>query len=228
LSDNLGYYGSGGVAAMSAYWQNAYDRRADYGPAFFDARHNFNFAGLFELPFGRKARWGRDWHPLMDAVIGGWQLGYNWNTHSGFPITITSPNNANAGARTARANRYRPLVVENQSIDAWFGTHPSARPCAANQDNGTCAYGQQWSGAFGTSGVSTERAPHYNSVDLTLNKRFAVTESKYFELRGEFFNAFNMVSFGPPDRATNSAQFGAITSQINPARNIQLALKFYF
>ncbi len=37
LSDSLGYYGSGGVAAESAYWQNAYNRHGDYGPAFFDA-----------------------------------------------------------------------------------------------------------------------------------------------------------------------------------------------
>ncbi|HYO81911.1 MAG TPA: hypothetical protein VES20_10945, partial [Bryobacteraceae bacterium] len=228
LSDNLGYSGSGGVAGMSAYWQNAYDRRADYGPAFFDARHNFNLAGLVELPFGRQRRFATDLHPVVDAVIGGWQLGYNWNIHSGFPITINSPNNSNSGARAARANRYRELVIENQSIDNWFGTDPSARPCPANQDNGVCAYGQQWSGAFGTAGVSTERAPHYNNIDLTVNKRFPIAERKYFELRGEFFNAFNMVSFGPPERATNSAQFGAITTQINPARNVQLALKFFF
>ena len=37
LADSLGYYGSGGVAAEAAYWQNAYNRHADYGPAFFDA-----------------------------------------------------------------------------------------------------------------------------------------------------------------------------------------------
>ena len=52
-SNNLGYYGSGGVAAEGAYPVNSYDIEANYGPAFFDARHIFSLAGSYELPFGR-------------------------------------------------------------------------------------------------------------------------------------------------------------------------------
>jgi hypothetical protein len=38
MTDNLGYYGSGGVSAQGAYSGNQYDRRGyNYGPAFFDA-----------------------------------------------------------------------------------------------------------------------------------------------------------------------------------------------
>ena len=228
MSDNLGYYGSGGVAAQSAYWQNAYDRHGDYGPAFFDARHNFSLAGLFELPYGRGRTFGKDAGRLVDAIAGGWTLGYNWSFHTGFPITITSPNRSNVGARTARANHYRPLVITNQTFDKWFGTDPSATGCTSDVDNGTCAYGQQRQDQFGNTGVGTERAPKYNNVDFTIGKKFAVSEKKYFELRGEFFNAFNMVSFGTPDRVSTSSTFGLITSQINTPRNVQVALKFYF
>lgn len=229
MSDNLGYYGSGGVAGQSAYWQNAYDRLADYGPAFFDALHNFSFSGYYELPFGRNRRFGANAPGVVDAILGGWQLGGVWQVHSGFPITINSSNQSNAGNRASRANHYRPLVIENASIDRWFGTHPSATPCASNVDNGQCAYGAQWTNQFGTSGVGTERAAHYNNIDLTINKRFYLSEAKFFEVRGEFFNAFNMVSFGPPVRdSQNAGTFGAINAQINPARNIQLGLKFFF
>jgi hypothetical protein len=41
-TNNLGYYGSGGVAAEGAYWMNTYEPEWNYGPAFFDARHNTN------------------------------------------------------------------------------------------------------------------------------------------------------------------------------------------
>ena len=41
-SNNLGYYGSGNVAAEGAYPVNSYDIEANYGPAFFDAKHNFS------------------------------------------------------------------------------------------------------------------------------------------------------------------------------------------
>ncbi|MBI1895521.1 MAG: TonB-dependent receptor [Acidobacteria bacterium] len=228
MSDNLGYYGSGGVAGMSAYWQNAYDRHGDYGPAFFDARHNLTFSGFYELPVGQGRAYGSDWNPVVNAVLGGWQLGYVWSAHSGFPITVTSPGRSNSGNRANRAMRFRPLVIENQSIDNWFGTHASSRPCAFDVDNGVCAYGSQWTNQFGTTGISTERAPHFNNIDLTIGKRFPVTEAKYLEFRAELFNAFNMVSFGPPNRDTSSTQWGFINGQINPARNIQLGLKFFF
>lgn len=230
LSDNLGYYGAGGgaVAAQGAYWQNAYDRRADYGLAFFDVTHNFNLGGVFDLPFGTGRAFGKDAPGIAKAVLGGWQLGYNLNIHSGFPITVNSPGRTNSGNRTNRANHYRPLIIENQTIDNWFGTHPSARPCPATGDNGVCAYGEQVLGAFGTAGISTERAPHYQNVDLTIGKNFHFTERQYLQFRTEFFNAFNNVSFGNPNRDSSSAQFGFINAQANTPRVIQFALKYYF
>ena len=98
LSDNLGYYGSGGVDGQSAYWQNAYDRRGDYGPAFFDALHNFAFSGSYDLPFGRGRKYGSNTNRFLDSAFGGWIMGTVYSTHSGFPITFTSPNNSNVGA----------------------------------------------------------------------------------------------------------------------------------
>jgi hypothetical protein len=230
MSDNLGYYGAGGgsLATQSAYWQNAYDRRADYGPAFFDVTHNFNLGGVYDFPFGRNRAFGKDAPGIVDAFLGGWQLGYNWNARTGFPITFTSPGRNNAGGRANRANRYRPLVIENQSIDNWFGTHPSAKPCGASGDNGVCAYGEQVLGAFGTAGVGTERAPGFQNIDFTVGKNFHFTETKYVQFRTEFFNAFNMVSFGAPNRDTSNAQFGFINAQANTPRVIQFAVKLYF
>ena len=52
-TNNLGYYGSAGVAAEGAYWMNTYEPEWNYGPAFFDARHNLVFSANYELPFGR-------------------------------------------------------------------------------------------------------------------------------------------------------------------------------
>jgi len=54
LTDNRGFYGKGGyVNSEGAYFQNTYDRRSEYGRAFFDATHNFTLGGTYELPFGR-------------------------------------------------------------------------------------------------------------------------------------------------------------------------------
>ncbi len=228
LSDNLGYYSSGGVDAQSAYWQNAYDRHGDYGPAFFDALHNFAFSGSYDLPFGRGRKYGSNANRFLDSAFGGWIIGNIYSTHTGFPITFTSPNNSNVGARTARANHYRPLKIVGQTFENWYGTDPSAKPCPVNTDNGVCAYGVQGTNQFGNTGVGTERAPSFSNVDLSLSKRFNLTEQKYFVLRADFFNAFNGVSFSPPDRTTSNSTFGLITGQINQPRNVQLAFKFFF
>ena len=39
IMDNLGYYGCASVSSDGAYWQDAYSRRANKGPACFDSRH---------------------------------------------------------------------------------------------------------------------------------------------------------------------------------------------
>ena len=51
---------------------NAYEPEWNYGPAFFDARHNFVFSANYELPFGRGRKWGSDaqrrrWTPSSAA-----------------------------------------------------------------------------------------------------------------------------------------------------------------
>lgn len=228
MTDNLGFYGESGVASQSAYWQNAYDRRADYGPAFFDATHVVNLSGTVDMPFGRQRSFGRDWNRVVDSIAGGWTLGYIYSFHTGFPITISSNNFANAGNRADRGNGYRPLNIVNQSPDHWFGTDPSATPCASGVNNGVCAYGQESPLAFGTAGVGTERAPSFHNFDMNVSKQFSITERQYFLFRAEFFNLLNSVAFGPPDSNTSSTSFGYINSQVNQPRAIQFALKYYF
>jgi hypothetical protein len=233
LTDNRGYYGSSYVSGPSAYWQNAYDRHADYGRSFFDATHNFSVGGSYELPVGANRSHFSSMPRAAEAVLGGWQVGYILSLHSGFPITVNGSNVSNSGNRTARANHYRELKIVNQSIDHWFGTDPSAIPCTGDVDNGVCAYGRQKTNTFGNSSISTEEAPGFKNFDLTASKRFNISERRYLEFRAEFFNVFNMVSFSTPDPSVNSATFGAIgttasTGQVNAPRNIQLGLKFFF
>jgi hypothetical protein len=228
MTDNTGFYGSSYVDAASVYWQDAYNRHAEWGPAFFNALHNVSFGGSYELPVGKGRPYFTDMPRIAEGIFGGWQLGYIFSAHSGFPITITSSNNSNAGNRTARANRYRPLVITDQSVDHWFGTDASATPCTTDVDNGVCAYGKEITNTFGTAGVGTERAPAFSNFDMTVGKRFSFTERRYLEFRTEFFNVFNMVSFSAPARVATSSDFGQITAQVNSPRTIQFGLKFYF
>jgi hypothetical protein len=247
LSNNLGYYGAGGVSSQSAYWQDAYNGGGDYGPAFFDATHIFSFSGYYDLPFGRGKKFGTNINRVADLAMGGWKLGAIASLHSGFPVTINSTQFYNANQRTNRANRYAPLKIRNQSTNQWFGTDPSAASCLnntsnpnavnvgtadnpvwVNNRNGSCAYGEELSTGFGTSRVGSQRAPSYKNFDMAASKQFAITEGSNLEFRADFFNLLNTVSLGPPDQSVSDSNFGQITSTNSTERQIQLALKYTF
>jgi hypothetical protein len=234
LTDNLGYYGSANTSGEGAYWQNAYDRRGNRGPAFFDVRHNFTVGGMFQTPYGRGQRWGANSNRAVDAVLGGWSISYNLQTRTGFPLTVRANDLTLQAVRgNVRANYYRPLQIDEsaRTIDNWFGL-PANRTglfCAANVDDGRCAYGQPGLGQFGNAGIGTEQGPGFFNLDASIGKRFPITERQYFDFRVEFFNALNHVSWAPPGLNINSpATFGQIGGQVQNPRNIQLGLKYHF
>lgn len=59
MTDAIGYFGAGGQAApTSPYWQNLYDRRAEWGPCYYDVAHVLSSYVIYELPFGRNTEMG--------------------------------------------------------------------------------------------------------------------------------------------------------------------------
>ncbi len=234
LTDNLGYYGSGFTAGEGAYWQNAYDRRSNRGPAFFDVRHNFTIGGSYDLPMGRGRQFATSMPKAAEAVLGGWSLNYNLSARTGLPITVRAIDRTGQAVRgNVRANAYRELTVDEsaRTVDNWFGL-PADRTglfCAGGVDNGSCAYGQPADGQFGNGGIGTERGPGFFNLDFSVGKRFSLTERHYFDFRVELFNGLNHVSWAPPGANIGTpASFGAIGSQVQNPRNIQFGLKYHF
>ncbi|MBE7545147.1 MAG: TonB-dependent receptor [Bryobacteraceae bacterium] len=236
LTDNLGYYGSGLTSGEGAYWQNAYDRRANRGLAFFDVRNNLTVGGTYDLPVGKGQKVNID-DSLVNQFLGGWNLNYNMALRSGLPITVRAVDRTGQAVRgNVRANRYRTLVVNEsmRNVDNWFGlpmatAERTAFFCAAGIDNGQCPYGQPADGSFGNSSIGTERGPGFFNLDLSVGKKFNLSERRYFDFRAEFFNILNTVSWAPPGaNLSTPASFGVIGSQVQNPRQIQFGLKFYF
>jgi len=234
LTNSSGNYAVG--ALPNAGWngstfQNAYDMRADWGPSAIDVRQSMNFVGVYDVPFGRGRTYGGDSNGVVDAFLGGWKVSTSAVLYSGFPVTIFGPNNSNAFNTFgfSRANQYRQLIIHDRSLTNWFGTDPSAVPClTAGVDNGTCAYGEAGSFTFGSAHNSTERAPGYRQVDMSLFKDFHVWHEQVLGFRADFFNIFNIASYGYPDSGITDSNFGLINSVRSPERQIQLSLHYAF
>ena len=215
-TNNLGYYGSGGVAAEGAYWMNTYEPEWNYGPAFFDARHNFVFSANYELPFGKGRKWGGDSSALVDAVLGGWRLSGIFQGRTGFPITVTdgSAPSLQGQRGNERPNCVGDPVPSDQNIDNWLDIN---------------AFQRVPRGTWGNCGIGVARAPKYRNIDAVLAKRFNSGGERYFEFRVEAFNLTNTASFGPPARDINAPNtFGRITSTIGNPRTVELVFKYYF
>ena len=75
------------------------------------------------------------------------------------------------------------------------------------------------------------RTPGANNANLSLLKEFSLgkfREGMRLEYRAEFFNAFNHPRFCGPDTTLNGGSFGAVSCTANSAREVQMALKFYW
>jgi hypothetical protein len=215
MSDAIGYYGEGGQAAsQSAYFQNLYDRKAEWGPTYFDAKHMMSYVFTYDLPFGRKQAFGAGWHPVLNGVLGGWQVGGFLTLRSGFPLTVRSTDRSGTTSRGARADRIgdgegaKEVGVGYYWLDRAAFKEPSA-------------------GTHGNSGVGVVRGPGWKTMNLSLHKSFAFGEAKSLQVRGEFFNITNTPQFGTPTMSVSSSTFGRITGA-QGERNVQLALRIYF
>jgi len=240
LTNSSGNYGTPNINGSNGAYQDGYNSNADYGPSGMDIRHSMNFVGIYALPFGRGKTFGNHINPFVDGVFGGWKVSTSAFLYSGFPITINAPGQSNTNSfGQSRANQYRKLVVRNRSLNHWWGTDPSAQPCVPTPppnptpgaDNGTCAYGIAYAGGlptFGTAEINTERAPGYSQVDTSLFKEFHVWEQHVFGFRADFFNIFNIASYGNPDNGVTSSTFGQISGVRSPPRQIQLSLHYSF
>jgi hypothetical protein len=195
-----------------------------------------NFVGVYDLPFGRGRTYGANANGFLDAALGGWRLATTAVLYSGLPVTIFGPGNSNTNSwGFSRANQYRQMTIRNRSLANWWGTDPSAQPCVPDPANptgaynGTCAYGVAASNTFGTAPNSTERAPGYRQVDMSLFKDFHVWgEGHVVGFRADFFNVLNIASYGNPDNGVTDSSFGAISGVRSQERHIQLGLHYTF
>jgi hypothetical protein len=218
MTNSIGYYGQSGQADnASAYWQNIYNKAAEWGECGYDAAHNFVANSVYSLPFGRGMKYGTDMNKALDAVLGGWTAGGILSLHSGFPITVNGTDVSGTTARAARANCIAPAQVWGTSVEAPQGGYDWFNPAD---------FAQAPAGTFGTCGVSTLRGPGLHTLDFNIAKYFSITEHQRVELRGEFINLTNTTILNSPTRGIGTT-LGLLQGS-QGARQVQVALKYSF
>jgi hypothetical protein len=177
-------------------------RQFNYGPANFDRRHVFVTTYTYRLPFFRKS------NSFLQNTLGGWELSGITRLQSGALLTP----NGNSSIGTRRATTTGQGLDYPKTIEEWFNTDAFSNPAIDRR---------------GLAGVGVIEGPGRHLWDLSLRKRFALTEKVRLQFQGDFFNAWNIVNLNNPNVDANSGDFGRINSAA-PPRQIQLGLKLTF
>jgi len=175
---------------------------------------------VWELPVGRGKRFGNNFSPLMQGLLGGWRLvGINTMT-SGLPVNLSYTPAGTSTVSVATRPTFRPNLLGDPVT-------PDGGP-ANYLDKSMVEIPTDRSQPFGNAPRNSVRGPWFRQLDLGLHKAFDLGfAGSRLETRIEAFNLLNTTNFGAPNGNFSSNGFGTITSAA-PARQIQLGVKLYF
>jgi len=145
----------------------------------------------------------------------GWTVSSFVTLQSGMPIAVTQTTNFNA---FAGYGVQRPNLVGDPTL-------PADQRTPAHWFN-TAAFAIAPQFTIGSASRNPVRGPSYRDVDLAIARLVPVGHQS-IELRLEIFNLLNTPNLGAPAAVAGAANFGTITSALDP-RVVQLAVKFAF
>ena len=207
---------------------DTYNPRLDYGPALLNQPQTFVANYVYLLPFYKEQ------HGLVGHTLGGWEISGITEFLSGQSASVIqsldnfdcqTPAGASSGCIAGtypggldmdasdiqpRPDQIAPVhLIKKQS--EWFSTGSFADAI----------------GHFGSARNGSYLGPGLELWDLSAIKNSKITERISFQLRGEFFNAFNHTNFDTVQGGADTSNFGQVNSTHDP-REIQLGGKIIF
>lgn len=180
-----------------------------------DVPQRFVAYGVYRLPFGRGAQFIGSASPLMNALIGGWQVSGIETLQSGQALDLSSFGAAyfvpGGQQELKRLNFRKTGYFFNPAL---FTLTPNSTPVPPND--------------FFGAGI--------NDTDLSAFKEFTIAEHNHIQVRSDFFNAFNHGQFETPENVIFDTGFGKFLptlppssgNSIRPPRMIELSARYLF
>jgi Carboxypeptidase regulatory-like domain len=202
-----------------AFLSNPLQPSADYGRASFDIRNSAVIQATYDLPFAVNKNAKSSW---TNVLIAHWQLSTIVTAQSGLPFTPQlSYNPSNDGDSR---NPVRPSWNPKFTGDVILG--------GAEEYFNPLAFIQPLPGTYGNVGRNVLQGPSLVEADLSLAKRFSLSEKVGLQFRAEVFNFVNHTNLNTPNPVVYAAATGGpsptagvITSTATTSRQVQLGLK---
>ncbi|HYP50246.1 MAG TPA: hypothetical protein VEQ34_04835, partial [Pyrinomonadaceae bacterium] len=194
----------------------------------FDRPHRVTFSGVMELPFGRGRQFFRDWHPVVDAVLGGWQFNAIYEWQAGEPLVLQN------AVYTGDITQLRNRLGQRDENGQRYGIDPINGPRAFDTSGfislgNNYVVGSQNSLRVLPYTLDNFRNQPFQKFDVGLTKNFHIREGMKLQVRVEAINALNWVYLGNGlQLGVTNANFGIVSGQRNLPRDIQLGARFTF
>ncbi len=212
-----------------------------------DHRQRITLSAVYDAPWFKGGNW------FLKNVVGNWNLSTTYTYESPEQATIQSGVDSNLNGDTAGD---RTIINPSGSAGVGSGVtgynaqgqavaNGSASIVAYVANNPNARYIQAQVGAYANGGRNTFSLAPIDNVDMSITKRFNITERMKLQFTGQFFNLFNHSQFIPGFLSDVSAfsTFSAGRSYLEPqtptfgqfqqffpsnSRIIQVAGKFTF
>jgi hypothetical protein len=212
-----------------------------------DLTHQFKFNVVYDLPFGQGRKFGSGAGPVLERIIGGWQVGLNGRIQSGQMNTIEGVRLVGWTADEVKDAYKLRFDHEGQQIYMWPEDvientirAYSFSPTSANGYSGEEPTGRYFAPANGpdcieiSTGLAecpgvvrnlTVTGPTFQQFDLRVAKRTQIVGRVNVEFSAEALNVFNKANFVPDSTFSGSTLSGYRVTGLtgtNTSRVIQL------
>jgi len=221
------------------------NRRADYRRSTQDQTQRFIANGIYDLPFGKGKKFFTGANGLVDSIVGGFNIGAIVTWATGVPFYVASGRStfnqqtANIGAQFIGGHTFEEfkgnIGLFKNSTGVFF-VNPNildvvVSPTTGKAVSSTLKAGWMAAPAAGTFGdfpVNSLSGPSYFNFDLSLTKRFRITETVRFEIKGTAINVLNHPNFIYGTVNFDSTSFGRVTTQRGTSRQMNIIAQLRF
>ncbi|HZS55359.1 MAG TPA: TonB-dependent receptor, partial [Bryobacteraceae bacterium] len=252
----MAYYNGGDDDGFYGFYLNGQYHR-NWARTDFNRTVSYVQSFVYQLPFGKGKPFLNSASPVLDKIVGGWQIQGILTVMTGLPFTVTYSstylNLAQGGTNTPEqvAPNVKILYGINTASNGgspWFDTTAFAPPpCQSATPTAACPTGaaDQVAGAaqqVGNVGRNSMIGPGFFNLSAALAKTVQFNERMAMQFRLETINTTNTPQFANPNTTcctSNNANFGYVTSTLSSGsgsinagtggpRTLQLAVKLTF
>jgi len=245
-----------GFMLMSSYtWSRMREKVTPLNPweepeervAAVDRPHRITFASVAELPVGRDRRWGGNWSPIVDGILGGWQFSAKFEWQVGQPLVFNNNTYFDPACGDPKQLKahwgedggvFRGVDVPVIDLTCFYTLQNQPFRNAAGQPvtfqaTDQIVLGQSNIRTFPTT-LPDVRFMNHHLLDFGLTKNFRIRDRVRVQVRIEALNATNYTLFGVGNvtLASNDATFMKVSnidsSTVMKPRDIQIGARVTF